>query len=86
MCQQVINLTKMQVPSLASLSGLRIQCCREQWRRPSAVTQIRPPAWELPCATGVALKKKKKKVKISQKLPNYNHHQTIYIIKHVSDK
>ena len=31
------------------------------WRRLAAVTLIRPLAWELPYALGVALKKKKKK-------------------------
>ena len=30
------------------------------WCRPAAIAQIRPLAWEIPCATGVALKKKKK--------------------------
>ena len=33
MVQQVMNLTKMQVPFLASLSRLRIQHCRELWCR-----------------------------------------------------
>ena len=31
------------------------------WHRPGAVALIRPLAWEPPYATGVALKKKKKK-------------------------
>ena len=31
------------------------------WRRLAAVAPIRPLAWELPYATGTALKKKKKK-------------------------
>ena len=31
------------------------------WRRPAAAAAIRPLAWELPYATGVALKSKKKK-------------------------
>ena len=31
------------------------------WRRPAAVAPIRPLAWELPYASGVALKKKKGK-------------------------
>ena len=30
------------------------------WHRPAAIAQIQPLAWELPCATGVAPKKKKK--------------------------
>ena len=29
------------------------------WHRPAAIAQIQPLAWELPCATGVAPKKKK---------------------------
>ena len=31
------------------------------WHRLSAVALIRPPAWELPYATGVALKSRKRK-------------------------
>ena len=31
------------------------------WRRPAAVALMGPLAWELPCAVGEALKKKKKK-------------------------
>ena len=31
------------------------------WRRPAAITPIRPLAWETPYAMGVALKRKKKK-------------------------
>ena len=69
---------RMQVPSLASLSGLRIQCCRELWCGlqtwlgfgvavavvwASSCRSDRPLAWELPYATGTALKKKKKKRK-----------------------
>ena len=34
------------------------------WRRPAAAALIQPLAWELPCAKGVALKKKKRKKKI----------------------
>ena len=37
------------------------------WRKLAAIVPIRPLAWELPCAVGVALKrqkdKKKKKIK-----------------------
>ena len=32
------------------------------WHRPAAVTLIQPLAWELPYASGVTLKKKKKKI------------------------
>ena len=34
------------------------------WRRPAAAALIQPLAWELPCAKGVALKKKKREKKI----------------------
>ena len=66
---------RMRVRSLASLSGLRICCCcklrcRLQlgsdpvllwlWCRPAAAAPIWRLAWELPYATGGALKRKKK--------------------------
>ena len=74
MAQQVKNPTGIQedVPSLASLSGLRIQCCLELQlrilscfgcRRLAAATPIQPLAWELPYAAGMALKKKRKEKK-----------------------
>ena len=62
--------------SLASLSGLGIWCCRScgvghrrgsdlalLWLccRPAAAAAIRPLAWELPHAAGVAVQRKKKK-------------------------
>ena len=63
---------RMQVQSLASLSGLRIwhSCdarCRHAtdpallwlWFRPVAAALIRPLAWELPHAVPGALKKNK---------------------------
>ena len=50
---------RIQVRSLASLSGLRIRFCHELWCRLGAVTPVRPLAWELPCAAGAALKKRK---------------------------
>ena len=34
------------------------------WRRPGATAPIRPLAWDPPYASGVALKKKKRKKKI----------------------
>ena len=51
---------KMQVRSLASLGGLRIWCCSgcDIDRRCG-----NPLGWELPYATGVAIKRKKKKKK-----------------------
>ena len=52
---------RLQVQSLASISGLRIQCCCELWCRLAATAPIRPLAWELPYATGVAQEKAKRK-------------------------
>ena len=64
----LISILRTQVRSLALISGLRIQhcrelCCRSQTRLGSgiAVALIQPLAWELPYAIGVALKTKKKK-------------------------
>ena len=65
--------TRTQVRSLALLSRLRIRRCRELWCRSqtrlgsgvavavAAVALIRPLAWKLPYALGVALKRPKKK-------------------------
>ena len=39
------------------------------WCRPAAVALIRPLAWELPYATGTALKSKKKKKKKKKGFP-----------------
>ena len=36
------------------------------WCRPAAAAPIGPLAWEPPCATGVALKRKKKKLQFLQ--------------------
>ena len=47
------------IPGLAQ-GGLRIQCCRELWRRLVAVASIRPLAWEPPYAADKALRSKKK--------------------------
>ena len=55
---------RMWVQTLASLSGLRILHCHKLWCRPAAAVPIRPLAWELPYATGVALKRQKIKIKI----------------------
>ena len=62
---------RKQVPSLASLSELRIQRCHELWCRSQMRLGSRVSmavAWELPYAVGMALKrqkdlKKKKKEK-----------------------
>ena len=54
---------RMLVPSLVSLSGLRIQHCRELWllwRRLTAAALTQPLAWELPYAPVVAPPQKKK--------------------------
>ena len=67
---------RIQVQYLALLSGLRIwHCCKLQYRlqmqlgshvavavvQPVAAATIQPLAWELPYATGVALKGKEEK-------------------------
>ena len=57
--QQLTNPTRnmrLQVRSLALLSGLRIQHCHELCYRPADVAPIRPLAWEPSHATGKALK------------------------------
>ena len=69
---------RLWVQSLASLSGLRIWCCRELWCRlqtwlnlvllwlwcrPAGPAPIRPLAREPPYAAGVALKKDKRQKK-----------------------
>ena len=72
---------RMWVPSLVSLSGLRIHLhCHElqsgmqtwlvAWLRcrPAPVAQIRLLAWELPEATGAALKRKKEENKRKKRL------------------
>ena len=59
--QILLASMRMQVQSLASLSELRIQHCRELWCRPAATVLIQPLAWELPYATGEDLKRPKKK-------------------------
>ena len=70
-----IQLGTMRLPvrSLASLSELRIWCCRELWCRLAAVALIRPIAWELPYALGMALKTKKKKKKKKRKKKKRNY-------------
>ena len=67
---------KMQIQSLALLSGLRIWHCRQLWCRLqtrlrshvavalgklAATAPIRPLAWEPPYAAGVALEQAKDK-------------------------
>ena len=69
---------RMRVQSLAFLSGLRIQHCCKLWHRlqmglrsgiavvvvqASAAALIQPLAWELPNATGAAIKRRKEKKK-----------------------
>ena len=71
-----LGTMRLQVQSLASLSGLRIQhrhelWCRSKtrlgsgalwlWCRPAAVALIRCLAWEPPYAADAALKSQKKK-------------------------
>ena len=70
---------RLRVPSLASLSGLRIRrCCELEgvgrrsgsdpkllwlWRRLAATALIRPLAWEPPYAMGAAQEKAKRQNK-----------------------
>ena len=76
-CGSVItNLTSIHevwVPSLASLSGVKIWCCCELWcgshtRLGShvAVAPVQPLAWELAYAVDMALKREKKLQKTPQ--------------------
>ena len=68
-----LGTMRLWVLSLASLNGLRIQCCHELWYRLqrsldmawlwcglATVAPIQPLAWESPYAMGVALKSQKK--------------------------
>ena len=55
---------RMQLQSLASLSGLRIWCCYEMWCRLAAVALIGHQSQELPYAAGVVIKRRKKFLKI----------------------
>ena len=62
---------RMWVRPLALLSGLRIRCCHELWRRSQAplgsgvaVAPIRSLAWEPPYAAGAALKSKKGSISV----------------------
>ena len=73
-----LGTMKLQVQSLALLSGLRVWHCRScgvghrcgldlallwLWHKPAATALFRPLAWEPPFATGAALKGQKQKKK-----------------------
>ena len=64
---------RMQVQSLALLSGLGIRHCRELWCRSAATALIRPLAGEPPYAMGAALERTKDKTK--QKPPEDKEYQ-----------
>ena len=85
---------RIQVPSLASLSGLRIQRCMScgvghrcgsdltwLWHRPASTALIRPHplAWEPQYAAGTALKRKKKKKKKTENEVIHIYYMYIYI-------
>ena len=55
-----LGTMRLQVQSLASLSGLRIWCCHVLWCRLAAVAPVRPLAWELPYAAGAARKERER--------------------------
>ena len=66
-----LGTVRLQVQSLALLSGLRIWCCPELWCRSQtwlgsdvalAIAPIQPPAWELPYVKSADVKKKKKEL------------------------
>ena len=86
-CLIWVGTMRLWVQSLASLSGLRIWCCRELWcrshvqlrpgiavavRRLVATAPIGPLAWEPPDAAGVALKRQKTKKKLKPLLKLLN--------------
>ena len=73
-----LGTIRLQIQSLALLSGLKIWRCHKlqaRWQtqleshiavavaQEAAVPQTRPPAWESPYAVSAALKSKKKKKK-----------------------
>ena len=66
--------------STATRCGIGRSCCSDPvslllWlgHRPAAAAPIWPLAWELPCATGVAVKrKKKKKIKVQSGIDRWN--------------
>ena len=64
-----LRTMRLQVQSLASLSGLRIWRCRELWYRPAAVAPVGPLAQEPPYAVDAALKRKKNKTKQNKTKP-----------------
>ena len=61
-----LGTMRLWVRSLALLSGLRILSCCELWCRLAAIAPIRPLTWELPYASGVALKRQKRPKKKRQ--------------------
>ena len=77
-----LGTMRLQVWSLASISGLRIWRCYELWCRPLAKAPIRPLAWEAPYAVGAALKIKERKKK---KLFHMSHDGTCFhfLVKHI---
>ena len=89
---------RLWVRSLASLSGLRIMHCCELcgighrcgldpallwlWHRPAVAAPIRPLAWELPYATGVALKSTQKKPH-THKMNNFTQQQPLCLLQFI---
>ena len=76
-----LGTVRLQVRSLASLSGLRIQRCHELWHRLAATALIGPLAWEPPYATGAALKSKTKtNKKINLALKEFITRQNVVVV------
>ena len=65
-----LGTMRLWVQSLASLSGLGIQCCSELWCGPVATSLITPLAWEPPYAMGGAIEKEKRPKKKKKKKKN----------------
>ena len=87
---------RLQVRSLALLSGLRIRHCHScgvghrhcsdaallwLWRRPVATALIGPLAWETPHAVGAALEKTKRKKK-EKLVSRFSNQNSVALVKY----
>ena len=87
--QSQLGPMRLQVRSLASLSGSEIQCCQEQWCRSQtqlgsqvavAVALTQPLAWEPPHATGAGPLQKKQKKKKKKNQSGYSPTKAISLV------